>query len=79
MRLQPRCRVTAAGLFFVRRLTLSVRLSAASSPKGGASDETGNFAWTAKASPFGRGGIAPAMTERVRLLTREIQQYDKMA
>ena len=27
-------------------------------PKVGASDETANFAITAKASPFGRGGIA---------------------
>ena len=29
-----------------------------SSPKGRASGETGNFVWTAKASPFGRGGFA---------------------
>ena len=31
------------------------------------------FAWTAKASPFGRGGIALAMTERERTLTDRIK------
>ena len=30
----------------------------------------GNFAWIAKASHFGRGGIALAMTERARTLTQ---------
>ena len=45
-------------IFTLSVLTLSVSLSLASSPKGGASGETGNFAWNAKASPFGRGGIA---------------------
>ena len=34
-------------------LALSGRF-ASSSPKGGASGETGNFVWTAKASPFER-------------------------
>ena len=37
----------------------------ASSPKGGAFDKIINFVSNAKASPFGRGGIASAMTERV--------------
>ncbi|RAW56361.1 hypothetical protein C4N24_10930 [Faecalibacterium prausnitzii] len=38
----------------------------ASSPKGRALGKTGNFVWTAKASPFGRGGTAYAVTERAR-------------
>ena len=46
-------------------LTLSGRF-ASSSPKGRAFDKTSNFAWIAKASPFGRGGSASALTERVR-------------
>jgi hypothetical protein len=49
----------------MRLLALSGRF-ASSSPKGRASGETENFAWTAKASPFERGGIAQAMTERAR-------------
>ncbi|RGF74452.1 hypothetical protein DXA70_11475 [Faecalibacterium sp. OF04-11AC] len=63
----------------MRLLALSGRF-ASSSPKGRASGETENFAWTAKASPFerlppgrwhesarrGQGGIAQAMTERAR-------------
>ncbi len=48
-------------------LTLSGR-SASSSPKGGALDKTGNFAWNAKASHFGGGGSASALTERVSQL-----------
>ena len=46
-------------------LTLSGRF-ASSSPKGRAFDKTSNFAWIAKASPFGRGGSASALTEKVR-------------
>ena len=37
--------------------------------KGRALGKTRNFAWTAKASHFGRGGIAQAMTERASRLT----------
>ena len=48
-------------------LTLSGR-SASSSPKGGALDKTGNFAWNAKVSHFGGGGSASALTERVSQL-----------
>ena len=51
-------------------LVLSASLALSSSPKGGALGKTENFAWTAKASHFGRGGIALAMTERVRTLTQ---------
>ena len=36
--------------------------------KGRALGKTINLAWTAKASHFGRGGIAQAMTERARML-----------
>jgi len=46
---------------FVQPLSLT---SFDSSPSRGASGETVHFAGTAKASPFGRGGIAQAMTER---------------
>lgn len=47
---------------------LSVSHSLASSPKGGASGETGNFAWIAKASRFGGGGCDQReQTERARL------------
>ena len=49
-------------------LALSVSHSLASSPKGGASGETGNFAWIAKASHFGGGGCDQReQTERARL------------
>ena len=58
-------------------LTLSGRF-ASSSPKGGASDETIHFAWTAKASPFGRGGIASAMTERVSRVESINEYSDKL-
>ena len=37
--------------------------------KGKAFDEPGKSAWTAKASHFGRGGSAQALTERARMLT----------
>ena len=41
-----------------------------SSPKGRASGETSNFAWTAKASHFGGGGCDQReQTERARMLT----------
>ena len=52
------------------RLALSASLALSSSPKGGALGKNGNFAWIAKASHFGRGGIALAMTERARTLTQ---------
>ena len=45
-------------------LTLSGRF-APSSPEGRAFDKTANSAGNAKASHFGGGGIAQAMTERV--------------
>ena len=51
-----------------RWLALSGRLSASSSPKGRALGKEMYFVWTAKASHFGGGGIASAMTERARPL-----------
>ena len=44
--------------FAGRILNIHSQALRASSPKGGAFDKTANFAWIAKASPFGRGGIA---------------------
>ena len=49
-------------------LTLSGRF-ASSSPKGRAFDIIGNFPKTVKTSHFGGGGIAQAMTERVRMFS----------
>ena len=48
-------------------LTLSGRF-APSSPEGRAFDKTANSAGNAKASHFGGGGSALALTERVRML-----------
>ena len=48
-------------------LALSGRF-ASSSPKGRASGETVDFVGTAKASHFGGGGSASALTERARTL-----------
>ena len=42
---------------------------ASSSPKGRALGKTMNFVWTAKASHFGGGGSASALTERARSLS----------
>ena len=47
--------------------------------KGGASGGTAYFAWIAKASHFGRGGIAQAMTERARLPTFRNLKFPKYA
>ena len=43
--------------------------------KGRALGKTANFAWTAKASHFGGGGIAQAMTERARMQNKRRQHY----
>ena len=56
-------------ILFFSWLALSVSHTLDSSPKGRASGEIENFARTAKASHFGGGGIAQAMTERARTLT----------
>ena len=53
-------------------LALSVSHTLDSSPKGRASGEIENFARTAKASHFGGGGIAQAMTERASQLKNKI-------
>ena len=47
--------------------------------KGGASGGTAYFAWIAKASHFGRSGIAQAMTERARLPTFCKSKFPKYA
>ena len=53
-------------------LALSGRF-ASSSPKGRASGEIGNFAWTAKGSHFGGAGKAcKALTERARMLKENV-------
>ena len=52
----------------MNRLALSAAFGV-SSPKGGAFGKTVNFAGTAKASPFGRGGkTRSGLTERARTL-----------
>ncbi|HCV94378.1 MAG TPA: hypothetical protein DGV70_06370 [Faecalibacterium sp.] len=48
-----------------------------SSPKGGALGKERKFAWIAKASHFGRGGIAIAMTERASHLGQGEQPNEK--
>ena len=59
-------------------LTLSGRF-APSSPEGRAFDKTANSAGNAKASHFGGGGSALALTERVRMLKGESSMYQEVA